>query len=383
MLGWSSVLALACSAGGAREEDGEGSGGAGAQGGGAGTIGNPDGGGMDFTGCASDVKDGTLLPLDMYIMLDRSGSMRSDGVDYWGPVTQAISTFVQHPDAEGISVGLGYFPVRARTPLPVRCTNHQQCGIYGPCVAGFNVCEGAMGGEQNSCEWSDYRVPPVPIAELPAGASAIVQSLNATAPEGGTTPTTPALQGALSYAQAWAQEHPDHITLVVLASDGAPNTCVGNSTQAAANLAAKALTETPSIPTFVIGIGNVSALHQIAQAGGTQQALIVSGSDPGQEFLDAMNEIRGAMGCQFKLPPPPPGETLEPSRVNVAFTPTGGQRAALAQVAGAGSCMGGPGWYYDNPANPTKILLCPASCDYVKHGQVRVEIVMGCKTIIN
>jgi hypothetical protein len=37
------------------------------------------------------------------------------------------------------------------------------------------------------------------------------------------------------------------------------------------------------------------------------------------------------------------------------------------------------GWYYDNNASPTKIILCPASCQMVQADQNgKVDILLGC-----
>ena len=74
-----------------------------------------------------------------------------------------------------------------------------------------------------------------------------------------------------------------------------------------AQVAAAALAGTPSLLTFVIGVGSsLTSLNGIAAAGGTGQAFIVdaAGADPGGQFLAAMNAIRGsaAVGCQYTIP---------------------------------------------------------------------------------
>ena len=75
--------------------------------------------------------------------------------------------------------------------------------------------------------------------------------------------------------------------------------------------------------------------------------------------------------------------------MNVAFTsPLGSTQ--LFQVDGpSGATPCDPtkgGWYYDDPKTPTKILLCPASCDAAnaivgagKPGQI--EVTFGCNTV--
>src|SRR6185436_16340322 len=92
------------------------------------------------------------------------------------------------------------------------------------------------------------------IAVLPGNAQRINNSLNSHNPIS-DTPTQPALQGAIEYARQWKQQHQDHTVVVVLVTDGQPNTC--NSTvQAVAQAAANGAGNVPQIPTFVIGVLN-------------------------------------------------------------------------------------------------------------------------------
>ena len=65
----------------------------------------------------------------------------------------------------------------------------------------------------------------------------------------------PALTGALQYARAWAAAHTDRKTVVVLATDGDPSFCSGNTVQDVANVAQAGFTATPSVETFVVGVG--------------------------------------------------------------------------------------------------------------------------------
>src|SRR5690606_13133461 len=131
----------------------------------------------------------------------------------------------------------------------------------------------------------------------------IETSLNSTSPNGGT-PTRYALEGALQHAKEWSDSHPDHTVIVVLATDGEPSGCSGNSMSNIRTVAADYAAQ--GIKTFVIGIGNQTGnLNEIAAAGGTGQAIMVTGSNAKQEFIDAMNAIRGvALACEYEIPPP-------------------------------------------------------------------------------
>ena len=51
----------------------------------------------------------------------------------------------------------------------------------------------------------------------------------------------------------------------------------------------------------------------------------------------------------------------------------------MQKVANAGACGAGDGWHYDNNANPTTIILCPATCTKVTNdAKAKIDIVLGC-----
>ena len=78
------------------------------------------------------------------------------------------------------------------------------------------------------------------------------------------------------------------MTAVVLATDGEPTNCNPNRVETVAERAAEGLAQTPSIKTFVIGVGSeLVTLNLIAQKGGTDKAIIVNTANAAQEFLDA------------------------------------------------------------------------------------------------
>lgn len=345
--------------------------GGGGSGGTGGTLGGSNGsGGTGLVGgCAHDTYGGVLLPLDLYLILDRSSSMNES--NKWGAVTGAINQFAALPGLEDVSMGLAFFP------QPKACSSGSECGSGGVCTAGR--C--AAGPSSDSCSPPDYSNPAVPMAAFPGVATQIGAALAATQPLGGT-PTLFALQGAIQYARGWAQSHTGHLAAVVLATDGEPLGCgFSNSVTSCASEAATSFGGTPSVPVFVIGVGDLGALDAIAQAGGTGSATLLDATDAGQAFLDALNHVRGSVGCQYELPDLPPGEPFDSSAVNVAFTPTGGAQDIFGHVETLADCQSKQGWYYDDPANPTKILFCPAACDAVTQSVGSVDIVVGCSTI--
>ena len=53
-------------------------------------------------------------------------------------------------------------------------------------------------------------------------------------------------------------------------------------------------------------------------------------------------------------------------------------------IPNVGSMAGcaGQGWYYDDPANPTAIIVCPATCSTLTSLGGEVDVAFGCGTII-
>lgn len=65
--------------------------------------------------------------------------------------------------------------------------------------------------------------------------------------------------------------------------------------------------------------------------------------------------------CTYGLPESTrPGEVIDPTTIRVEYT-EGGVTRAIPEVSSAESCGAG-GWYYEDPAMPETIRLCPASC---------------------
>jgi hypothetical protein len=294
-----------------------------------------------FASCASTSQKATLAPLDLYFMLDTSGSMDdlvAAGQSKWSSVVAAMTAFVNDPASAGIGVGLQYFPLPA-AGVPASCTTNAQCGAAGPCL--LAICSNLTGtlpcassadcprgsqctavgqchGDHNylcagpgasqcgpdpngfplgscdvmtssacvagdSCTAGDYQTPAVPIAQLPGVATRVTASLAAQQPEG-NTPTSAALQGAIDEAASYARANTGHAVVAVLATDGIPDECVP-TVAGVARIAAGGLAGTPAIKTFAIGVfapqdvaSGTSALDQIAVAGGTTSAFIVNSS---------------------------------------------------------------------------------------------------------
>jgi hypothetical protein len=187
----------------------------------------------------------------------------------------------------------------------------------------------------------------------------------------------------LSWAAAQRLAAPEENAVVVLVTDGQPNGCE-EEISAIASLAQDAFT-TSGIRTYAIGLtgSQESDMDAIAAAGGTTKGIFISdGATAKQDLLNALAAIRGSvLDCDFEMPKAGNGMQVDPSKVNVKYTPAGGTQMTLGRVSDAAGCGTAPGWYYDNELNPTRILLCPASCNTASvEVDATLEVLLGCVT---
>lgn len=95
--------------------------------------------------------------------------------------------------------------------------------------------------------------------------------------------------------------------------------------------------------------------------------------------------VAGAqLNCEWDIPEPPNGQTFDKELVNVRYTPGDGSAPEdIAFVSNAGDCTDDGGWHYDDDANPTQVVACPATCSKMKRDTSgRIDVLFGCKTII-
>jgi hypothetical protein len=328
----------------------------------------------DAASCGGEVFEGESVPLDIYIMFDQSASMcacldagagqlcleSGCNTTRLDAVRRAVDEFLLDPNSAGIGVGLGLF-------------GQQDIG-------------------QTSCDAAVFAEPLVSVGTLPEQASALSDALSLLQPTG-ETPTGPALRGACAYARDHRATAPQNQVVLLLLTDGrpeAPTTCRGGIGTCCPSLddavqAAEACRNEVGIRTFVIGVGPLlDNLEQIAVAGGTDQAYLVQGGDVGAEVLRALNRIRGsaAIPCELALPEAPAGDALALDEVNLEYEGAECARTPFASVASAADCGDEDGWYYDDPASPSRILLCPRSCDRVSGPGGNLYYSVGCDTRI-
>ncbi len=357
--------------------------------------------------CGTGEASATLKPVNMFVMFDRSWSMNECGdgntappsmggvqsldcptLSRWDLTSVALTQFVQSPEAADINIALRFFP--DDNPAP-GCTGYADMGGF----MGGGIDAGAL--PELNCEIPACAEPLVNIAPLlvePAPTdtheAALVAAIAAATPPGPEmpnpnpgTPTYAALGGAEQWATAYQVAHPEGQAVVVLITDGEPYGCDTN-TQNIARLASDAYAA--GVLTYIVGLtgASESQLDQLAAAGGTDEAYFVSdGNTATAELLAALIAIKGeALSCDFDVPTQDSsGQEIDPKLVNVNYqSGEAGMVTEFGIVDSIDACGTALGWYYDNPAMPTHIYLCPAACEAVsKDTMARLQVLAGCK----
>ncbi|HEY4117310.1 MAG TPA: hypothetical protein VGM56_05620 [Byssovorax sp.] len=99
-------------------------------------------------------------------------------------------------------------------------------------------------------------------------------------------------------------------------------------------------------------------------------------------LADAISKIRGqALGCTYMLPTPPPGQTIDPSLVNVLVTISGTTSTIPRRASMSDTCDASPCWDYD--ANGQVILIGAACTEVQTASSASIDIEVGCMTIIH
>jgi hypothetical protein len=323
----------------------------------------------------------TYKPVALFIMQDRSSSMWTGrpspaSPESWRNSTNAVRAFVNDPASQGIDVGLGVFP-----PMnPIDSQNQ------GDCAAG-----------------SDCGTPLVPIAALPGNAQPIISGYTTADPtniDGNNTPTECALRGMINTCLRFQSTSvTGEQCVAVLVTDGTPTRCSTNQ-QTLIGIVQQG--HDLGVTTYVLGLpgADINFLNQVANVGGTSAAIDVTGGS--QSFIAALNNIRQAVSvqtttqvstpvvvstplpCKWGVPTPPAGQTFDPSKVNVQFTPPGGAPVKFGHVTSAAACdqTTQDAWYYDDENNPTEVLACPNACRGTLHNSAgaQVELLFGCAT---
>jgi len=320
--------------------------------------------------CAMETSETQRAPINILLVLDRSGSMGSpasgsSGPTKWEGATAALQSLVRTlPD--DVRLGLTVFP-----------------SVSSPSTE------------------SGYTTPRVPIAALTSSRTPILNELTTLRPTGGT-PMACAMSGSQRYLTQTYMA--DGSLNVVLITDGEPSeecvnmlncgffdtACWTQQTNIAKNAVlgttATMFQRNPPIRTFAVGTLDATAtfLSSVAVQGGTPRRTNCQGTNTcfyslGANFQAdlqmALDDIRGrAASCEFRLNIDL--TRVDPNLVNVNFTP----RTGAAPTIIPRDTNRADGWDYNDTR--TSVILYGPSCDAVKAGDAgsKVEILFGCPT---
>ncbi len=302
--------------------------------------------------------------VDMFIMMDRSSSMtyalEGGTGTRWEALHAAMRDFVTQAALTDLRAGIAFFPFDTS--------------------GADNASDAAA-----NCQAENYAQPKVEIDEVSVNGEDIIAAMDDNLPSG-FTPTPPALTGALVHAKEWQTANPGRTTVVVLVTDGYPTTCPkpGNLSMVV-DVAEAGVTSAPAIKTYVVGLGGLDNLDQVAYAGDSGDAFIVdtaSADVTGQLVSALLNISTSPAQCEFALPAPEQGTELDIERVQMIHKPSFGDAEEVPRVASLAACDGAVngGWYYDNPANPTQIRVCPCTC--ASFGAGTINIRLGCSPTV-
>ena len=423
-----------------------GAGGAGGVGGGAsggegGTL-LPTGGagtGGDM-GCAQFTVEGEQAPAAMLMALDMTASMTGGK---WGAAQLATVAAIDKDVFDSMSLGLVTFPTAFSNPPQCICDSiASQLGIaidYSTCLllvspgvscgvsalpqvplqlAGTDKSNASSGVRKNIY---DYLVANTPISSQDDGSpiyEALLAGYNALkfvsnvdermlvlVTDGGFSCTSLANPARSAFVDAngcldW--EHPDSVNQLISDHFNDPttpiNTFIVGVPGSDTNGETVGAFDTPpysmklALSTYAVS-GSPNTVDAACDSG---LSFTQGGSDPaapchfdmsnGQTFdanalADTIAEIRGkALGCVYPLPDPPPGETINPDEVNVEITVDGSTEQIPRRSDPSDECLTSGCWDYD--ANGDIVIIGKSCDDLNSANQAKVEIVVGCMTVL-
>jgi hypothetical protein len=362
--------------------DGSGSGGASGSGATTGDANLPDVkftyDGPSFDGsedaCAATTVKAEALPLDMYIIFDKSGSMHA-------PMTGCGPCGGGFPGC--LTANCGDCDVGGTVGSKWCRSINALNGFFS---AGTSVGMGVALQYFSGSSCGALSSPAVPLQILPSHLTQLQTSLNSISPSGGT-PTGSAASGIVQFTNA--NQQPGRKMIGVIITDGDPTDC-GDPVAINGTLAAH-FTNT-GIPTFIVGMDGAtySALQTMANGAGAAQHTNYCGGgitpchfynvgngDP-NAFIDAMKAIQqSALGCSFNVPRPD-GGAPDWTKVQVKYTAGTGGTQTIPNVPTVNDCANG-GFYYDNNTNPTTINICPSTCSVIQaDNQAKIDVELPC-----
>ncbi len=131
---------------------------------------------------------------------------------------------------------------------------------------------------------------------------------------------------------------------------------------------------------FAAAVGNVHA-DLVSMTGGVGGDLCLQDFKPVFDKLASQVVDAVQLACDWEIPAAPASETFDAAKTNVQLN-IDGTLEPLGKAADAGGCGDQNGWYYDDPAAPSRVFACPATCTRIQAAQnATVDILFGCETV--
>jgi hypothetical protein len=291
--------------------------------------------------CYSDEVKQEIQNVNMVILLDRSGSMMGFR---WDTSISELGKFIKDPKSSGINTALSYFPA-----LP----------------------------DDISCDEKLYEAPYIQFGVLPYNSNIIISSLNSIIPNGGGTPLYSAMLGTYNWLISYAQKNSSSQSLVLIVSDGDPNTCTYpyNSKEELGDLAELAFDSGVKTVTIALNGANLVTLDYIAYKGGTNAAVNIMYDTTA--LYTALNTIRSSFQCEYVFDQP---ATFDPEMWFVKYLSSNGfPDWLIPRVENKTECENQHGWYYDDNKNPAKLTLCTKACEILTFDEnFTLQLAFGC-----
>jgi len=368
--------------------------------------------------CAAQTYKAKHVPAAVLIVLDRSSSMSTNGK--WSAAQLAIQQAIDSDSFDNLTLGLlAYpaFPVGAPACL-AGLVQQVSCGITAlPQVqladAGTDKSSASSGVRHDIYNWLTQNFPDTTATDASPGYDAMnaaIQALQASKingkrvmvfiSDGGFSCTSTSTRGGYSDGLCPDWEYPSNVIQLLHGAYTDPN---------------------KPVTTFIIGVpGSDStgqnqgayatapyhmrlALSAYAYAGATNEVpagcdgvFSKTGADPtvpchfdmttgtfnAQALADVVDKIRGkALGCVYEVPQPE-GGTVDPGSVNVDLTTDGKASSPKKRADPTDNCTTDGCWDYTN-GSKSQIELIGKACDDVKNASTaKVQILVGCPTVI-
>lgn len=323
------------------------------------------------TTCAETTISAEPLPLDMFIVLDRTGSMGQDCLlsldgppavnSMWCRAVSALGQYFTSAEASGHRAALQFM-------IPA-ATQSTEC----------------------SADSSNLHTQAaVDLTALPESSDGpLITALDAQIPDATSTAIESALNGITVYTNAHQTQGREMIGILI--TDGDPSFC-SDSLSTLARIPREHYEDT-GIRTFIMGMTGASASTleaMAAESGAPPHSEFCDPTDPNETchywsvgdgdptaFVRALSAIqKTAVGCEFTVPDTQSG-IIDLDTVRVAINDDNAPGIELQAVDSAADC--GDGHYTKGRRDdqPT-VVLCPGSCQQLTDTK-RLDITIECQ----